>query len=391
MRAGSLCSLDEFITPMTVSQFMERHWQRRPLLMRGGKADRFKSLFNRRQLKELVAHNSMTRRDFRVVKSGEVDERLIFDADGIAGVAAMMAAYADGYTIVANNLQRRNRAIAYLSRSLEIALRQPVGANAYLTPPSSTGLAPHFDDHDVFVLQLEGEKSWRIYGSRVELPLRGGHVDIDAERLGEPDGKYELGPGDLLYIPRGFVHEAVTGQESSLHLTLGLSAYRWKDLLDGVVELATRDARPWREAVTPWRGGAVTGDMPDLSLPARLVDLYLDEARMRMEIQLIGTMQPLDESGLERIDSLGALEMGSRVRHRAGTICCVEQVAGEVRLHFPGNIVLCPSAAAPAIRYIAETSRFRPQDLPGRLDEPSRLGLVRKLVATELLIPLRTS
>ena len=333
----------------------------------------------------------MTRRDFRVVKSGEVDERLIFDADGIAGVAAMMAAYADGYTIVANNLQRRNRAIAYLSRSLEIRASS-AGRCECLYSAKFDGPCPHFDDHDVFVLQLEGEKScWRIYGSRVELPLRGGHVDIDAERLGEPDGKYELGPGDLLYIPRGFVHEAVTGQESSLHLTLGLSAYRWKDLLDGVVELATRDARPWREAVTPWRGGAVTGDMPDLSLPARLVDLSVDEARMRMEIQLIGTMQPLDESGLERINSLGALEMGSRVRHRAGTICCVEQVAGEVRLHFPGNIVLCPSAAAPAIRYIAETSRFRPQDLPGRLDDPSRLGLVRKLVATELLIPLRTS
>lgn len=42
-----------------------------------------------------------------------------------------------------------------------------VGANVYLTPPGSQGFAPHYDDIEAFIMQLEGSKEWRIYAPRL--------------------------------------------------------------------------------------------------------------------------------------------------------------------------------------------------------------------------------
>ena len=88
---------------------------------------------------------------------------------------------------------------------------------------AGAGLAPHFDDHDAFILQLEGSKEWRLYGFAAEQPLRGRHFDIDASLLGEPSQTLCLEAGDLLYVPRGLVHQAHATDTSSLHLTLGVS------------------------------------------------------------------------------------------------------------------------------------------------------------------------
>ena len=48
-------------------------------------------------------------------------------------------------------------------QQLAAELGHPVQANAYVTPPQSQGFDDHYDVHDVFVLQVEGEKRWRIH------------------------------------------------------------------------------------------------------------------------------------------------------------------------------------------------------------------------------------
>ena len=37
----------------------------------------------------------------------------------------------------------------------------------YLTPPGTQGFAPHYDDIEAFILQLEGKKHWRLYSPRL--------------------------------------------------------------------------------------------------------------------------------------------------------------------------------------------------------------------------------
>ena len=123
-----------------------------------------------------------------------------------------------------------------------------VGCNAYLTPANAQGFAPHSDDVDVFVLQLEGRKTWRVYppgAGDQEVWPRISSRDFEPRELPKPT-EVHLEPGDLLYLPRGTIHAAVSDRDShSLHATIS-TGHRttWADFihiaLDGALAMAAK-------------------------------------------------------------------------------------------------------------------------------------------------------
>ncbi|KAK2412483.1 hypothetical protein QL285_047671 [Trifolium repens] len=153
-------------------------------------------------------------------------------------------AYKEGYTLALRGLEFRYQSIAAIADTLALMFGQPsVGANLYLTPPNSQGLACHFDDHCVFVCQIFGSKKWTVFSQpgqmlpRLYDSLCGSGVDCSKAGRRE----FFLKEGDVLYIPRGFPHEAYTnyGVESvddgspgfSLHLTLSIEVeppFEWE-------------------------------------------------------------------------------------------------------------------------------------------------------------------
>jgi hypothetical protein len=132
--------------------------------------------------------------------------------------------FADGYTIVLGGVERFVRAIASLAHSIEVELNFPIQVNAYITAPGSQGLVPHYDDHDVLILQIQGSKIWHLYDGpdvppREMQPEKNKAVAIDGLPL-LTDLCLEV--GDVLYLPRGRLHAAETNAEPSVHLTFGL-------------------------------------------------------------------------------------------------------------------------------------------------------------------------
>ncbi len=126
-----------------------------------------------------------------------------------------VSAYRDGYTVVIRGMQFRFPEIAALSDALATQLGQvTVGANLYLTPPHSQGLVTHFDDHCVFVCQLVGHKQWKIYPPQQWLPHLYTFKALSQNTRNDPVAQYMLCEGDVLYIPRGFLHEAHTSCSS---------------------------------------------------------------------------------------------------------------------------------------------------------------------------------
>ena len=97
-------------------------------------------------------------------KTGADSYRLV---DGSLDVDGIRRDFADGYTIVIDGVERYVRAIASLTQAIEVELNFPVQVNAYITPPASQGLVPHYDDHDVLILQMLGSMIWHLYDSVV--------------------------------------------------------------------------------------------------------------------------------------------------------------------------------------------------------------------------------
>ena len=145
-------------------------------------------------------------------------------ADGGFDAAAIGRDFADGYTIVLESVQRYVRAIASLPHSIEVELNFATQVNAYFTPPESQGFVPHYDEHDVLILQIQGSKIWHFYdGADVAPHEMRRHEPVAADALPAPTD-VRLEAGDVLYLPRGRVHAAEATSEVSVHLTVGFNA-----------------------------------------------------------------------------------------------------------------------------------------------------------------------
>ena len=112
-------------------------------------------------------------------------------------------------------LQRTWAPLRQLCAALEDEFSHPVHANAYLTPGDSPGFTPHYDTHEVFVLQIAGTKRWRVFQPPQPLPHRSQPFTPIGYALPAPLLELELKPGDLLYLPRGYVHAANTSRTAT--------------------------------------------------------------------------------------------------------------------------------------------------------------------------------
>ena len=134
------------------------------------------------------------------------------------------------------------------------ALAEYVDANIYLSPANGEGLVVHYDSHDIFVLQCVGSKRWRLYvddyADARERPT-GAVADFDRQRhrAGRVEREVELTPGDILYLPRGIMHEVTPPSGHSLHVTFGIHLLTVADLAHRALRLAAEEMEGLRAPV----------------------------------------------------------------------------------------------------------------------------------------------
>ena len=133
-----------------------------------------------------------------------------------------------GASLVANHLHKVCPEVGAVAHMLEQAFAARVAANVYCSFRGVQAFQTHFDLHDVFAVQVEGEKTWRVYESRADNPTQSLPPGDEIEKwLVESRGKLlfevTMKPGDVMYLPRGQYHDALTGGQASLHVTFGVS------------------------------------------------------------------------------------------------------------------------------------------------------------------------
>jgi hypothetical protein len=146
--------------------------------------------------------------------------------------------------------------IRRVAESLERIFRVRIQVNSYSGWRSSHGFDVHWDDHDVFVLQVAGSKHWKIYGATRQYPLAR-DVELADNTPAEILWEQTLRNGDLLYIPRGWWHVATPLDEPTLHLTVGVSNPTGADFLSWLID-QLRASEIIRQDIPHLRGHAPT-------------------------------------------------------------------------------------------------------------------------------------
>jgi hypothetical protein len=395
---GAAFDLGKLLSPLGVEEFLGDTWERQPRAIHRCKPEYYDGLFT---LADVDAVIVFTRPRFtepgafpsgppaaRTYVQGWLPGRQMVPDEVYPGVGELRQVFAQGKSIILRSMQHRWPAVAALCRNLEAVFHCPVHTNLYLTPPASQGFDTHFDTHEVFVLQVDGVKHWRLYGPAADRPLVGDKASLPRSRLG-PAQEVRLEAGDLLYIPRGHAHEAFTTGSTSLHLTVGINVYRWVDLLHQALDgMARQDVR-FREALPP--GVLLRPDLLTdvqqkcqelLETLARAADV--EDAARRLGDEFFGELAMLPGGHFVSPEGGESVGLDTLLARSPGTICRVLEDGEGVLVQFPGGHVGGPARVAAALRFVAGTEHFPVRALPG-LGDDARLVLARRLVREGLL------
>ena len=382
-------SLSWLIGSTSKTDFFERYHEQRALHCGHGDAARFAELLNIGRIDEIISSTDLKPASLSMARSQPPIKRSNYTfSNGNIDRGAVIRHFQCGATIILNQLHLADARLARFCRSLEDLLSCRVQTNVYLTPPGSQGFGTHYDDHDVFIVQVSGSKKWRLYERPVDNPYSGEGFKAGVHDPGKLEQEFLLQAGDCLYIPRGLMHDASShGDEPSLHITTGLIVRKWADLmLEAVSEVALRNPK-FRRSLP---AGFARPDFDEESLEEQFRELakefaeqadfsevlsffrasFVRERRPELQGALVDASLPVSNADLyERRPSLQVL-----LRHDDS----------EVVIVCPGGNIHFEKEALPGLQAFLAGEPFSKADFSD-LEEEKRTETIRRLSAFGLV------
>ncbi|MBX7191150.1 MAG: cupin domain-containing protein [Sandaracinaceae bacterium] len=383
---ASTYSISKLIAPVTKEQFLAEYWEKKPLLIRREDRGYYGDLLSVKKLEHAITAQALHRdMCFIANASRQIDASEYTYPDGIVDASRLFQQFAEGGTIVFNQLHTVLPELAEFCRSLEREISCRFQTNIYLTPNKAQGFPAHYDSHDVFVLQFHGVKHWLIYNTPIELPFKGQPFRRDETTKGEVTMEFDLRPGDMLYLPRGIMHDAQTREGETAHITLGALTTSWTELLLEVVAKVALTDVDFRRALPP---GFATTEFDRTASRAYLKKLLgalvergdLDQAMDHFADELVSTRRALLDGQLEQILALNDITPDHRAGARSNLVYRYAKRDGQIVVSCYGAEMRLPEHAAEPLLYALESPDFRIKDLPGDLDDAGKVVLVKRLV-----------
>jgi 50S ribosomal protein L16 3-hydroxylase len=188
----------------SIREFLSRHWQKQPLLVRGAVRDWRVPV----TLQGLIA----------LAREPDVASRLITMPGqgrnwgvqrGPFSVEDLERLPEAGWTLLVQEIDRRVDGFAELLDRFRFIPNWRIDDVMVSYAPDGAGVGPHIDRYDVFLLQAAGRRRWRITSSPLEEECLLPHVELPVLAEFEPDREWVLEPGDMLYLPPRIAHEGV--------------------------------------------------------------------------------------------------------------------------------------------------------------------------------------
>ncbi|CAK5076569.1 unnamed protein product [Meloidogyne enterolobii] len=239
--------LQWILSPIVTDTFFNDILQKRVLVLKRATNAYFDGFFNIGDFKDMLKNNNV-----------------------LYGKDVNVASYVSGVRQTHNPLKKEmqratiTNALQHFQNGRSLQCVHPQVFNdkiCYLTPAGTAGFAPHYDNIDAFILQTEGRKHWKIYAPESlddTLPLESSDNLNESDFMErEPVFDGWLDQGDVLYVPRGFAHQANTGQDKlSHHVTISICrkfsyAHFFEQASSEFILLMTEKSKRLRGALPP--------------------------------------------------------------------------------------------------------------------------------------------
>ena len=377
--------LRKLIEPLGVNEFLRDYYEKKPLLSPDNKCRNFGDLVSLEKLDHLLATSELPPASIDMARSKPPISKANFTfKSGNIDRGAVVRHYQSGATIIFPQINLAIDELANFCRNLEFELSCKVQTNVYLTPRNSQGFKTHYDDHDVFILQIHGKKNWNLYQQAVEKPFRGEPFDSSEHEAGKLNLNFTMEPGDCLYIPRGYMHDATNvGSEPSLHITVGLLVKKWADLMLEVLSEVALNNSQFRQSL-PVGFAKKDFDMSNARTDFRkLVETFANEADFdnvfnMFKQEYYRTRKPNLKGAL--MQSSVGIETGTSYRLRENFQFAIKSEGEQTVVACAGGDLKFSVSAEAGLRFILEGNSFDTDhfsDLPN--DE--RKEIIEKLIA----------
>ncbi|MEO9189163.1 MAG: cupin domain-containing protein [Acetobacteraceae bacterium] len=378
-------TLRSLVAPIAEEEFRSRYWEQQPLIIHRKDKDYYDNLFTLQDFDETTLRSA----DYVKLANATTKKNVSYKGATTRGLEAVLGDMRDGGTLILDQMHHRDPKLGLLCRVLASELGHRFQTNLYLTPPQGRGFSPHWDNHDVFILQVVGSKDWKVEKQRRTFPGKDQSMDDEGRELRGDLYSFILEQGDIIYIPRGFVHAAECGSEPSLHITLGVTGVFWEDLLQAAVKAATlRDERlrralplgfnrvPREELVKRAKGAL--REIADETFLTGVVDQMLDE--------LVSTY-PLDVAG-QIVDFFQPqpLAVGDVVEPRRAIVYQMHVDDDTVRINYGGRAIVFQDFFREALEFALRSPAYAIRDIPGDLQDEERIVFTERLLQEGLVV-----
>ena len=380
-------SLASLVAPTSVEEFRSLYWERQPLVIHRKDPDYYGDLFTVADFDSTIARSP----DVKIANAAS-EKNATYRTGMTLGREAVLAQMREGGTLILDQMHNQDPKLGLLCRIMAEESGHRFQTNLYLTPANGRGFSPHWDNHDVFILQVVGSKDWKIEKERRTYPAKMDSMGQEGRELRGDLDSFRLEQGDMIYIPRGFVHAAECGAEPSLHITLGVTGMFWEDLISAAVRAAILQDEQLRaclplafnrghpEVLVSQLKGTFR-QMADEGFLRGVVEQYLDE---------IVATHALDISGqITDYFQPKPLALADTVGPRRGIVLQTHAADDSVRLNYGGRTITFPAFFREALEFALHHTEFVIGELPGELQDEEKVVFIERLLEEGIVVRKR--
>ncbi len=372
------------LDPVAKSEFFANYWEKQPLHIARSVENPFEKLISVSAIEGLLSTNELYYPSIQLSHAGQSIPSADYTNEQNKIISARVVdGYRRGNTIVMTHVHKLHQELMDLCRSVQRDFMMRCQTNVYLSPPGNQGFNPHFDTHDVFILQVNGSKTFNFYSGGSRFPTSADSFNSDVHKIGSQTESIALSAGDTLYIPRGFTHDAVaSNDEPSLHITLGVYPILMHELLQEMVHIGISSDVELRKSISQALWMSAEPPKQTVQKLSAILQKNINGDVMNVALSRLRDSVALDANKdchhcIQVMDNQ-ALQLNSVVNVNHESILQIERIGSVLKLRTFGSIVEFQDPFSASVEWLVEQSKCNVESIP-ELDSNQRFALLEKL------------